>query len=61
MLKARRAVTETAIRRIFPTMMDLDMMDVMMSGYGMRLSTNLKSLIEPDPQLPESTGEEEEE
>ncbi|MEE9556240.1 MAG: DUF2148 domain-containing protein [Candidatus Adiutricales bacterium] len=60
MLKARRAMTETAIRRIFPTMMDLDMMDVMMSGYGMRLSTNLSSLIEPDPQIQESSGEEEE-
>jgi uncharacterized ferredoxin-like protein len=48
-LKIRRAQTEKALRRLFPTAMDLDMMDVILSGIDMRLSPHLASLIEPDP------------
>ncbi|MBL7176311.1 MAG: hypothetical protein ISS66_10865 [Desulfobacteraceae bacterium] len=49
-LKIRRAQTENAFRRLFPTTMDLDMMDSILSGFGMRLSPHLAGLIEPDPQ-----------
>ncbi len=49
-LKMRTAATERAFRRIFPTTMDLDMMDCIVAGIDMRLSPNLASLIEPPPQ-----------
>jgi hypothetical protein len=46
----RTALTNDAIRRIFPTMMDLDMLDVLFSSFGLRGSTNLASIVGLDPQ-----------
>ena len=48
-LKMRTAATERAFRRLFPTTLDLDMMDVILSGVDMRLSPNLASLLELPP------------
>ena len=44
-LKTRRALTENAFHRLFPTVMDLDMMDVILSGIDMRLSPNLANIV----------------
>ena len=48
-LKMRTAATERAFRRLFPSTLDLDMMDVILSGVDMRLSPNLASLLELPP------------
>jgi len=49
-LKIRRNQAEEAFRRLFPTSMDLDMLDIFVSCFGLKLSPNLSSLIEPDPE-----------
>jgi uncharacterized ferredoxin-like protein len=46
-LKILRGLTEKAFLRLFPTVMDLDMMDVIMSSYDLNLSPNLKKIVEP--------------
>jgi uncharacterized ferredoxin-like protein len=58
-LKMRRATTERAFRSLFPTTMDLDMMDCIVAGIDVRLSPNLAKVLEPnppmapDPEIPE--------
>ena len=48
-LKMRRTVSERAFRNLFPSTMDLDMMDCIVAGIDMRLSPNLGSLLAPNP------------
>lgn len=50
-LKMRRTMTEKALQRLFPTTMDLDMMDCIVAGIDMRLSPNLAGLLEPNPPM----------
>lgn len=51
-LNVRRTQAENAFRRIFPTAMDLDMLDVFVAAFGHKLSPNLASIIEPESQSP---------
>ena len=61
MINMRTALTDDAIRRIFPNIMDLDMLDVLFSNFGLRGSPNLASIIEPGPQAaPQPASKEEE-
>ena len=46
-LKVRRAQAEDAFRRIFPTSMDLDMLDLFVAAFGLKLSPNLGSISDP--------------
>lgn len=50
MIKEKNEMVELSVRRMFPTIMDVSMMDVMMSGYGMKMTPLLTKLIEDDPE-----------
>ena len=54
-VKARRAQAETAFKRIFPMSMDLDMLDVFVSCFDLKMSPNLATMIEPDPPADEGS------
>ncbi|MBU2552107.1 MAG: hypothetical protein KKB20_27095 [Proteobacteria bacterium] len=50
--KARLEHAQASLKRLFPTTMDLDMFDVLVSSFGLRLSPNLAGMIEPGPPAP---------